>query len=405
MKKDILGWTAVLLLATGGSALAMDMGGVQIHGFISQGFLVGNEYNYLSHKSTDGSFEFNEMGINFSKKLSEKLRVGVQFFARDLGDVANNKVALDWACGDYRWRDWLGIRAGKIKIPLGLYNETRDYDFLRTSIVMPQSIYDDLLRDTIIAISGAGLYGNVSIGSLGTVRYFGLTGALDPDIESGIGKWASARGTIDQADFNLSYDMVYTGSIKWHTPLLGLMIDVFFFKSGSNASLPATLPVVGPVLMNQNIDGFLRAVAIEYTRKNLLVAMEYLMNDTEGTTTISTAQGIPLTRTDINGTTEQYYLSASYQLTNWFELGAYYSVYFPDSDDKDGDSYVDRGEPDHHAWQKDIALSFRFDLTEGLILKIEGHKVDGTAQVFASDNPDRSEQDWYYGAAKLTFSF
>ena len=30
---------------------------------------------------------------------------------------------MDWAFLDYQWRPWLGLRAGIIKMPFGLYNE------------------------------------------------------------------------------------------------------------------------------------------------------------------------------------------------------------------------------------------------------------------------------------------
>ena len=63
----------------------------------------------------DGTFEFNEFGINFGKELTDKLRVSIQFFSKDLGSYGNNKVVLDYAFGDYRWKDWLGVRAGLLK--------------------------------------------------------------------------------------------------------------------------------------------------------------------------------------------------------------------------------------------------------------------------------------------------
>ncbi|WP_419656180.1 uncharacterized protein Dvar_52810 [Desulfosarcina variabilis str. Montpellier] len=97
---------------------AASLGGVDIHGYISQGYIYSDEY----------------------------------------------KVTLDWAYGDYRWKDWLGIRAGRLKLPVGLYNDIRDMDMLRTNIVMPQGIYRDLLRETSNAANGGGLYGNVYLG-------------------------------------------------------------------------------------------------------------------------------------------------------------------------------------------------------------------------------------------------
>jgi hypothetical protein len=97
MKKLIVFMTILTLAGWAIPAAAYEVGGVDIHGFISQGFLYSDGYNYLANDTEDGSFEYNEMGINFSRQMTDKLRIGVQFFSRDLGDAANNKITVDWA--------------------------------------------------------------------------------------------------------------------------------------------------------------------------------------------------------------------------------------------------------------------------------------------------------------------
>src|SRR3569623_3061653 len=96
---------------------------VEIHGFVSQGYIKTTEENeYPVGNSGQGSFNFNDFGINFTKRLAPDLRVGLQLFAQDRGNFGNDTITLDWAYGDYRYQDWLGVRVGKVKIPLGLYN-------------------------------------------------------------------------------------------------------------------------------------------------------------------------------------------------------------------------------------------------------------------------------------------
>jgi len=130
-----------ILYAANIQAMEVDLlGGIDIHGLISQGFLKSDDNNFLANDSEDGTFQYNDMGINFSKKLTEQIRLGLQLFARDLGDIGNDDVELDWAFADYRWKDWLGLQVGKIKFPHGLYGETRDIDALRTNILLPQHV-------------------------------------------------------------------------------------------------------------------------------------------------------------------------------------------------------------------------------------------------------------------------
>lgn len=108
-----------------------------ISGFVSQGYLVTSENDYIVHNSRDGNFEFNEAALNVSIMPSDRRRVGMQLMARDFGQLGNNNLYLDWAYGDYRWRDCLGFRAGKVKLPMGFYNQGREIDMLRTSIFLP----------------------------------------------------------------------------------------------------------------------------------------------------------------------------------------------------------------------------------------------------------------------------
>ena len=111
---------------------------VDIHGFISQGYLKTTRNNYIAD-STDGTFQFNEMGLNFTTRPMDKLIIGAQFFARDFGSVGNDQIQIDYALADYRFTDYFGVRAGKLKNPMGLYSEYRDIDMLRTCIILPQA--------------------------------------------------------------------------------------------------------------------------------------------------------------------------------------------------------------------------------------------------------------------------
>ena len=133
---------------------------VEIHGFVSQGYIKTTKENqYPVGNSGEGSYNFNDFGINFARRVAPRLRVGLQLFAQDRGNFGNDKITVDWAYGDYRHKDWLGVRVGKVKIPLGLYNESRDNDALRNPILLPQGLYSDYFRDVTNSILGAGIYG------------------------------------------------------------------------------------------------------------------------------------------------------------------------------------------------------------------------------------------------------
>src|SRR5688572_1945384 len=143
----------VLVVTWSGFARAGFSDDLQVHAFVSQGFLKSSDNNFLA--STDrGAFEFFEAGINVQKQLTPKMRWGIQLFTRDLGPIGNYTARVDWAFLDYRWRDWLGVRAGRIKLPFGLYNDTSDIDAAQPTALLPQAVYPAENLDFLLAQTG-----------------------------------------------------------------------------------------------------------------------------------------------------------------------------------------------------------------------------------------------------------
>jgi hypothetical protein len=97
---------------------------------------------------------------------------------------------------------------------------------------------------------------------------------------------------------------------------------------------------------------------------------------------------------------DRMYVLGTYQVTNWFYPGAYYSAYFPMGLDK-------RDGPSHK--QHDVALTLRFDLNDYWIVKLEGHYMHGTAILNSAQNGgaplDSLENDWVLLLAKTTLHF
>jgi len=393
----------IILLLQGVPAHSFDVGGIEIHGFASTGYMKSSDNNFLL-PSEEGSFEFTEAGINVATSLTESLRVGLQFYSYDLGDIGNNDVKLDWAFLDYQWKDALGIRLGKIKTPHGLYNEIQDYDMLRTSILLPQSIYNKYHRETMISFQGIDIYGNISMGAAGRLQYDAFAGTMNIESDGGV-----ARKIISKNDINFKsvrFDYAAGGRIKWKTPLNGLMFATTLYQFDVTYEVESA---AAPVKITTSMPEALVSIfSSEYSIGNLTAAAEY--HRIKGTMTVNqdmSALGMPNPLpTEADTDTEAYYGLISYRFTDWFEAGAYYSVYYPDKNDRDGAKQVAQGSPDYAAWQKDWALSTRFDINDFWLIKLEVHFMDGVAQCAQADNPDGyNDQNWTLFAIKTTFNF
>ena len=171
--------------------------------------------DYLG-KSSRGSLELFEAGLAVSKEVTDRLRVGTQLFSRDVGTLGNYRVNIDWAFIDYRHRPWLGLRAGHIKLPFGLYNEYADIDSGRLPVLMPQSIYPINSRDLLLAHTGFAGYGSLDLGR---------GGALDYQLFLGVFFIAPATAsTVVASDVDSKY--VTGGQVFWQAPIDGLRLGL-----------------------------------------------------------------------------------------------------------------------------------------------------------------------------------
>lgn len=400
MQKRIM-LAIILMMAGGGAAQAFDMEDLEIHGFASTGYLRSTQNNYLL-LSKEGSFEFNEAGLNVASSLTDNFRVGMQLFSRDQGEVGNNEVSVDWAFLDYQRNEAFGIRVGRIKTPLGLANETRDYDMLRASILLPQGTYNEYYREAAAAYQGAGLYGNVSLASAGRLRYDLYGGAMEVKTDGIMSKYIA---NVNMEVTSVNVDRMAGGQLRWHTPLRGLMLGSSFVQMRMRLDSESTLQPMYTTLKMPEMRFLYFSTG--YTNGGWDLEAEYHQWKYDFSLDVDLSQLQQPNPPTLNDTVdrEAYYVSLSYRFTDWLQTGAYYSVFYIDRRDHDGKGLVAQGSPDYAAWQKDLALSLRFDLSDYWLIKLETHFMDGYALCDYSDNSDGFKQNWMLFAVKTTVNF
>lgn len=418
------------LLALGASAaLAQDLpGNLQFHGFASQGYLKSSANDYIAVRTSEGSFAMTEAALNATAQPAEGLRVGVQLYGRNLGAAGNHRVTVDWAMGDYRWKNWLGFRAGRIKLPLGLYNTLRDVDMARAEILQPSSLYPISQRDLNAAFDGGSLYGTVSLGGGGSLEYEGFFGTQDLDdiyiVERFIrdGAQASLPGLAAVGIRNPSYTLgriqadmehLFGLNLVWKTPVPGLRLGASHEQSKSQFRSETTyFGTIGPAPVSFLVTSdttyeypYLCIGSVEYQRGGLKLAAEYYRDRVDQVTLLTGVPGPPTPPAESNDEGEAWYVQGSYRFNDRLQAQAYYSVYWPDREDKDGARFVRRGQDDFRAWQKDLAFTARVDINRHWLVKGEVHFFDGAAGLSLAENPDGFERDWTLVALKTTFFF
>lgn len=379
-----------------------------INGFISQGYLKTDKNNFQGETEKKGSFQFNEMGIKFSSMVSNNLFIGMQFFARDLGNLGNDEITLDWAYADYIINNAIGVRAGIIKIPYGFYNESRDSDIMRASIFLPNCIYSEPWRDSLVSMKGMGLYGTL-------FNYFSYqlqTGGSQVPLDGGIAK--QFMGIVDGQTTSFTTENFSIANFQISDIIDGLRFGFCYYYWKFNLEVDIRLPATSgqnlslPASSEGDINTWIAGV--EYTYNRLTISAEYSIFKYDAPIEVE------LFPMSINLCTnaELYYINLSYQLTDFFTIGTYYSSGYADKNDRDGKkwekTYQASGFPAHSAFSKDTCISLRIDINPYWILKLEGHYFEGTAAAFITDNKDENgkvdlEKYWKLFAVKVMFVF
>jgi hypothetical protein len=394
--KLALAITASILAACGAQGYELNLGTnlppIDFHGFLSQGYLDSSKYNYLGDSSR-GTFDFTEVGVNASMNPFPRTRIAAQGFDFDVGNVGEYHPFLDYALAEYTVNDYIGIRVGRIRRPSGIYNATQDIDLARTSVLLPQGVYDARWRDFSCSMDGGEFFGSIPLSKAGDLSYEiygGLINMADDggvarSLESGIiGTGLSFQG-IDQCQ-------IYGGQLWYNTPVDGLRFGV---SAGYLPNFGYTIGA-GPEIIHSVSNIPFGQASAEYLWKAWTFQAEYYTYNISGNQYVY-YYGTPVA-TSSTGSTQKYawYGSAAYRFNKWFEAGAYYMEDYENTDEENNSK----------DYQKDVALSFRFDPTDWWVFKIEGHYIHGTGLLDDNaSNPNQSSNGWFMLAVKTTFSF
>jgi len=261
----------VLILILLGSVAGLGQGGddvhLQIHGFATQAFAYSGANNYLGMNTAQGTTGWTEAAVNVNDQVNEKLRVGAQFHYTRLGNFGQEEPTVDWALGDYKASGLLGLRAGKVKIRWGLYNDTQDYDPGYLWALLPEPVYGIDIRSTNLSQLGVEVYGRLPIGEkFGTLSYSGYYG--DYVYVSGEGEMEAFK------ESGLTFDSPPAGKtpgfdLRWMTPLTGLTVG------GSLMMFDATANLAGETGTYRQPLAFWPTYYAQYINRKLFLSYQY----------------------------------------------------------------------------------------------------------------------------------
>ena len=392
----VLGWG--LGLCTASPAWAIDVKNIQVHGFASQAYTLTNKNNFFGESTGNGSFQATELGVNASWRVIPQLQLSGQLLWRKVGNIGVDRIQLDYGLLDYRFfsdeQHHHGVRIGRIKNPLGLYNDTRDVAFTRPGVILPQSIYFERTRDLALSSDGGELYGELrfAANTLSWELMVAQPRANDVDTEiASLG--ADRRGHLEgDTSFvgRLAYDH-YGGRLRLAISSAHLNLE---YQPGlGDPSGPGTIKFT-PTILSAQFNSEAWSFTSEYARRDFLFGDKIVY--------------VPPALRGIRG--QSYYLQSAYRLTDKWELMGRYDVAYQNIDDKTGQKFETLAAgtvPAHSQFSKDWTAGVQWTPFPEWMLRAEHHWVNGTAWLPFQDNPDRAatDQRWRLFAVLVSYRF
>lgn len=358
---------------------AQDLSGIEIHGFATQGLLYSTHNNYLTTESSSGSLQWTHGAISVVDTLSDNLRVGIQLHMYQLGQLGGPSIQVDWASGDYKFNDQIGIRAGKVKTVSGLFNDSQDIDAVFLWSLLPECFYPADNETFYLSHLGGDVYGQFPLGShAGNLAYVGYVGESYLVLNGGYVKQINDLGfPLTTAPEGKNYG----GDLRWKG-LKGLTV-------GASMTVLA-LDGTGPLGTFHIAPAQIPAEYAQFSHGRWYFGFQY--GRTPATLTITSPQATYSFPSDARA----WFAMESYRISKQLQLGSYYG------------HHIDKTQPpsDPSSYSKELVFSTRYDFNTYFYAKLEDHFVHGTALgYYNGTNPNGLRPNSNILAAKIGFSF
>lgn len=365
---------------------------VQIHGFLSQGFVMTSDNNFFGETDNSISTDYRELGINGSWRVIPELQLSMQIVWRHAGETDDSDVRIDYGIADYSFysseSSLVGVKAGRVPIPFGLYNETRDVVSTRPSILLPQSIYFDRNRNLAISSDGGYLYGEhrTEYGDFSLITGVTVPRVNDPSVNH------SFHGDLPG---EMEGDILFAGRVmyEWQGGRVRLAITYLDFNMHYE-------PDPAPVNLEPGKVRFTPwYFSAQYNAENWSITGEYALRR------FRVRDFGPLSP-GFDTTGESFYVQGIYQLTPYLQALVRYDSLKNNIEDGDGRKFeAATGKPRHTQFAQDWTFGLRLEPYPKLLLSAEYHLVNGTAWLSSLENRDDTKKNWDMFLFMISYDF
>lgn len=350
---------AALTLAAlaAGAARAQEAGGaesaprfdplsrLEVHAFFNQAW-AKSDGSVIEGIPEDGTTDYRTLALQFryAITLDDVLVVQLQNESRgeSLVDEVRDEIEVDWAFYEHRFNESAGLRLGRVRVPLGIYNEIRDVGTLLPFFEPPEGIYSD------------GLFTQESVD--GAALYYQLTPAAGwrLTLDGYYGEWDRQLVLPTDVQVDLSHADGGAGLQAWlETPVDGLRFGLGGLRYDVSGSL---------YNLEDEDTWKLLVASLDATFDRWIARAEYM--DASYSLLVSSVLAFD------DGSYESYYGQLGYRLTDHWTLWGQYDV----GDVRLAGSHAPTTEID---LLEDYAVSVTFAPRSEILFKAEAHTGEG----------------------------
>jgi len=300
---------------------------------------------------------------------------------------------LDWSVYDsYSWQ--ANIYLGRFKNNHWLYSSTRNVPFARPSIILPQSVYFDGLRD--IAVGGDGIavkisHSNDDYGDFDVNLSYGTSTISDKQAENILSEFAQGRVKQD-------YDA--QASLYWHPAFSSWRFGISLLDSSFSYQ------------ENDNFDLFIDGnISFQFYTVNALYEGENWEFSGEAHQNKFTTEGFRTPDFYNSPIGQGFYLQSRYKINKKLTLLTRYERFYLDKNDKNGKKLEDSTGglvPAYFGYHRDTTVGLSYDFSSDISLRLEYHWFQGAGRLTPVVLPDSQVNDsknWQLWAAQLMYWF
>jgi opacity protein-like surface antigen len=381
---------AMAMLTT---SVQADDAGWQLHGALTQGAVYTSENNFFGPSDDNVSLKFTEISFNASGRLLPNLRAAGQVLYRQAG-AQGEGGGIDYAFFDYQFFTattfTAGIRAGRYKLPIGLYNETRDIAFTRPSIFVPQSAYPDRSRDLQLSADGGLFYTDIFTNTGQWTLEFDA-GQPRIDKETVKSTFAFGLGDVD----SVGKHSTYGGRVMYQSSD-GVWLAAF---SRADARVRYKQTIISPLITDVDVRFIYWIASLQCNIDQWTFTGEYGHIDMKIDFDKTVRYGLhPLF----------YYFQATRHLDKHWSIYSRYDNLYWDRRDPSGQTYsassIEPLEPFAN-FAHDYGFGARYDISNNAMVSAEYHYIDGTAWLSGLDNSNATTRYWNMFAVEFSYRF